>query len=88
VVDVALLLDAHHPGTLPAPLPGATPVTGHPGVVNEQSGIFGDVTGRRVGDAWLVAESSSHLSLRTSALPQRLAVLDALRTCVRLNGRC
>jgi hypothetical protein len=87
-VDVALLLDAHHPGTLPAPLPGATPVPGHPGVVNEQSGIFGDITGRRVGDAWLVVESSSRLALRTSALPQRLAVLDALRSCVRLNGRC
>ncbi|HEV3322760.1 MAG TPA: hypothetical protein VG147_11315 [Solirubrobacteraceae bacterium] len=87
-VDVALLLDAHHPGTLPAPLPGATPVAGHPGVVNEQSGIFGDITGRRVGDAWLVVESSGRLALRTSALPQRLAVLDALRTCVRLHGRC
>ncbi|MFZ1924725.1 MAG: hypothetical protein WAU42_01145 [Solirubrobacteraceae bacterium] len=87
-IDVALLLDAHHPGTLPAPLPGATPVPGHPGVVNEQSGIFRDITGRRVGDAWLVVESSNRLALRTSALPQRLAVLDALRTCVRLNGRC
>jgi hypothetical protein len=87
-MDVALLLDAHHPGTLPAPLPGATPVAGHPGVVNEQSGIFGDITGRRVDDAWLVVESSSRLALRTSALPQRLAVLDAVRACVRLNGRC
>jgi hypothetical protein len=87
-MDVALLLDAHHPGTFPAPLPGATPVARHPGVVNEQSGIFGDITGRRVGDAWLVVESSSRLALRTSALPQRLAVLDALRPCVRLNGRC
>jgi hypothetical protein len=86
--DVALLLDAHHPGTLPAPLPGATPVAGHPGVVNEQSGIFGDITGRRVGDAWLVVESSSRLALRTSGLSQRLAVLGALRTCVRLNGHC
>jgi hypothetical protein len=87
-VDVALLLDARHPGTSPAPLPGATPVAGHPGVVNEQSGIFGDITARRVGDAWLVVESSSRLALRTSALPQRLAVLEALHTCVRLDGRC
>src|ERR1700722_15190773 len=86
--DVALLLDAHHPGTLPAPLPGASPVAGHPGVVNEQSGIFGDITARRVGDAWLVVESSSRLALHTSALPQRLAVLDELRTCVRINRRC
>jgi hypothetical protein len=86
--DVALLLDAHHPGISPAPLPGATPVAGHPGVVNEQGGIFGDITGRRVGDAWLVVESRSRLALRTSALAQRLAMLDALRTCVRLNGRC
>jgi hypothetical protein len=33
-------------------------------------------------------ESRSRLALRTSALAQRLAMLDALRTCVRLNGRC
>jgi RNA polymerase sigma factor (sigma-70 family) len=69
--DVALPLDAHHPGTLPAPLPGATPVAGRAVVVNEQSGIFGDITGRRVGHAWLVVESSSRFALRAGALPQR-----------------
>jgi hypothetical protein len=41
-----------------------------------------------VGDAWLVVQSSSPLALRASALAQRLSVLDALRACVRLNGRC
>jgi hypothetical protein len=88
-LDAALLLDAHHPGALPAPLPGSTPVPGHPGVVQEGSGgIFGDITGRRVGDAWLVVESSSRLAQRTSGLPQRLEVLDALRPCVRIAGRC
>jgi hypothetical protein len=44
----------------------------------EQSRIFGHITGRRGGDAWLVVESGSRLALRTSALAQRLAVLDAL----------
>jgi hypothetical protein len=88
-LDAALLLDAHHPGVLPAPLPGSTPVPGHPGVVEEESGgIFGDITARRVGDAWLVVESSSRLAPRTSSLAQRLEVLDALRTCVRIAGRC
>ncbi len=90
-LDAALLLDAHHPGALPAPLPGSSPVPGHPGVVEEESGgIFGDITARRVGDAWLVVESSSsgRLAERTSGLPQRLEVLDALRACVRIAGRC
>ncbi len=87
-LDAALLLDAHRPGVLPAPLPGSTPVPGHAGVVDEKSGIFGDITGRRVGDAWLVVESSSRLALRTSGLAQRLEVLDALRSCVRIAGRC
>ncbi len=88
-LDAALLLDAHHPGALPAPLPGSTPVPGYPGVVEEGSGgIFGDITGRRVGDAWLVVESSSRLAMRTSGLAQRLEVLDALRPCVRIAGRC
>jgi hypothetical protein len=87
-LDAALLLDAHHPGALPAPLPGATSVPGHPGVVEEESGIFGDITGRRVGDAWLVVESSNRLALRSSGLAQRLKLLDALRPCVRIAGRC
>jgi hypothetical protein len=90
-LDAALLLDAHHPGALPAPLPGSTPVPGHPGVVEETSGgIFGGITGRRVGDAWLVVESTSpsRLAERTSDLAQRLEVLDALRSCVRIAGRC
>ena len=92
-LDAALLLDAHHPGAPPAPLPGSTPVPGHPGVVQEEEGgIFGSITGRRVGNAWLVVESSSRLRSRlvqrTSGLPQRLEVLDALRACVRIAGRC
>jgi hypothetical protein len=92
-LDAALLLDAHHPGAAPAPLPGSTPVPGHPGVVQEEEGgIFGSITGRRVGNAWLVVESGSslgsHLVQRTSGLPQRLEVLDALRACVRIAGRC
>jgi hypothetical protein len=88
-LDAALLLDAHHPGSLPAPLPGSTPVPGHPGVVEEKSGgLFGDITARRVGDAWLVVESSSRLAPHMSDLAQRLDVLDGLRTCVRIAGRC
>jgi hypothetical protein len=88
-LDAALLLDAHHPGALPAPLPGSTPVRGYPGMVQEEDGgIFGDITGRRVGDAWLVVESSSRLAQRTSSLAQRLEVLHALRACVRIAGRC
>ena len=79
LMDTAILLDAHHPGSRPAPLPNATPVPGHPGVVNEAGLNFGSITGRRVGDAWLVVEATSPLALR-------LAILDQLGTCVRLAG--
>ena len=79
LMDAAILLDARHPGSRPAPLPNATPVPGHPGVVNETGLDFGSITGRRVGNTWLVVESTSPPALR-------LAVLDHLGTCIRPSG--
>jgi hypothetical protein len=97
----AILLDAKHPGTTPAPLPDATPVPGHPQTFNEP-GITPptsttltpqgrpttphrphpgplSITGRRIGNAWLVVQSDGTLA-------QRLTVLDRLGICVRLTG--
>jgi hypothetical protein len=72
-LDSAVLLDARRPGLTLGPLPGASPVAGHPGVVNVALGALpGDLTARHIGNAWLVVEGGA-------SLVQRLQVLDALR---------
>ena len=87
----AILLDAQDPGSRPAPLPDARLVPGHPQTYNELairpppnthslrvSNL--SITGRRIGDAWLVVQSGGTLA-------QRLAILDRLGACVRITGR-
>jgi hypothetical protein len=72
-LEAAVLVNAQHPGRPVGPIPGATRVPGHPGVVNVVLGNPpGDITARRVGNAWLVVEGARNLA-------QRLRVLDALR---------
>jgi hypothetical protein len=72
-LDAAILLDAREPGRALGPIPGAGPVAGHPGLVDVALGSPpGDLTARRVGNAWLVVEGGSGLA-------QRLEVLGALR---------
>jgi hypothetical protein len=69
----AVLVDAKHPGRAPGSIPGAHPVRGHLGTVNLPAGSFpGALTGRRVGQAWLVVQGGA-------SLRQRLRVLEALR---------
>jgi hypothetical protein len=95
-IQAAILLDAQHPGTPPAPLPDSTQITRQPQTLNEAAirgsgtqfvpqAVAGSgtpfITGRRVGNAWLVVES-------TSPLAQRLAVLNRLGTCVSTAGTC
>jgi len=78
----AILLDSQHPGTKPELLPDSHPVAGNPAAVNEpdtQSGPIHPITARRVGDAWLVVESSAPLT-------DRLRVLNRLTTCIRVAG--
>lgn len=71
-LDAAVLLDAAQPGQLLGPIPGARPVTGHPGVVNLAAGQFpGSITAKQIGRAWLVAEGGA-------SLRQRLRVLEAI----------
>ena len=72
-----MVLDAVHPGVAPEPLPGMTPVAGHPGV--EQSRLEGlALVARRVPGAWLLVESGRELG-------QRLALLADLRGSVHLR---
>jgi hypothetical protein len=81
-MQAAILLDAQHPGSAPAPLPDAKVVSRNPTVVNEPAGISNGtsnfITARRLGDAWFLVESSSTLAAR-------LAALHTLSACVSLT---
>jgi hypothetical protein len=66
---VGVLLDARRPGQGIDPLPGARPVSGHPGTVDFQSA---GLSAQRIGNAWLVVKGGSGSA-------QRLRVLRALR---------
>jgi hypothetical protein len=83
--QVALLVNAHHPGQLPAPLWGATPVPGHPGIVElkppHQFGFNIDtgapMFARRVSNAWLVIAGRPAIPPAPSAA-QRIQILDSI----------
>jgi hypothetical protein len=87
LVEAAIVLNARDPAEPLGPLPGATPVAGHPGIVNEpaqksDAKLGPDasaVTARRVGNGWVIVESAGSLS-------SRINILDHLETCVRLTG--
>jgi hypothetical protein len=84
-VQAAVLLDARHPGRLPALLPDSQALRAQPETVNEpQRSVQQPITARRIGDAWLVVESVARDG--SSSLGERLAVLDKLSVCVRLHG--
>jgi hypothetical protein len=76
-LDAAILLDASHPGTAPAPIPGLTAVTGEPGYFNGPGDFKGELTAARRGDGWLVVAGGK-------SLEQRLEVLRHLTASVRL----
>jgi hypothetical protein len=73
----AVLLDAAHPGAMPLPLPGMTPVLGHPGVF-EAPGPEERVA-RRIPGAWLVVEEEDEIGLRVP-----IELLQDLRATIRL----
>jgi hypothetical protein len=84
-VQAAVLLDARRPGRLPARLPDSVTVRSQPDTLDEpERSTQQPITGRRIGDAWLVVESMSRQG--SSTLGERLAVLDKLTACVRLHG--
>lgn len=71
-LEVAVLLDAQHPGKTLGPIPGAHTVRGHSQTVNVPAGSFpGALTALKVGDAWLAVQGGASLA-------QRLRVLRAL----------
>jgi hypothetical protein len=76
-LDAAILLDAAHPGTRPAAIPGLTPVRGEHGYFNGPGDFEGELTATRVGNAWLVVAGGSGLA-------QRMQVLHHLTPTVKL----
>jgi hypothetical protein len=83
-IQAAILLDAQHPGAAPAALPNSTAIRRRPETLSEpaiQGAGTQYITGRRIGNAWLVVETAG-------PVPQRLGVLDHLNACVHINGGC
>jgi hypothetical protein len=76
-LDVAMLLDAAHPGTLPAAIPGLEPVSGARGFFDGPGAFQGDITATRRGATWLVVAGGSGPA-------QRIRVLRHLSATVRL----
>ncbi len=74
-LETAILLDAQHPGSPPAAIPGMHAVPGAPGVYEARGAFDGDLTARRQGNAWLVVAGGS-------GLEQRLEVLRHLTTTI------
>ena len=68
-LTAAVLVNAQHPGAAPGPLPGATPVASATGTVDSPGS---SLSGRRIGNAWLVVSGGSGTA-------QRLRVLTALQ---------
>ncbi len=74
-----VLLDAANPGSLPAGIPGLSPVPGVPGVYSGESGFYGgpgELTARRSGGAWVAVEGAE--------APERIQLLEDLSATVEL----
>jgi hypothetical protein len=74
-LDVAVLLDARHPGSTPGEIPGMKPVAGAAGVFEAPGDWHGDITAARRANAWLVVAGGSGPA-------QRLEVLHHLATSI------
>jgi hypothetical protein len=76
-LDAAILLDAAHPGTTPAAIPGLVPVRGATGLFNGPGDFKGELTATRLGNAWLVVAGGRSLA-------QRIEVLSHLAATIKL----
>ncbi len=76
-LETAILLDAQHPGSEPAPIPGMKAVPRAPGLFNAPGDWQGEITAVHRGRAWLVVAGGSGLA-------QRIAVLRHLGATIHL----
>jgi len=73
-----VLLDAAHPGTAPAMIPGLEPVPGAPGIYGGNSGYYGGPTNliaRRAGEGWVAVQGAGPAE-RTQLLEELSATID------------
>jgi hypothetical protein len=75
-LEAGVILDATHPGSIPAPLPNMKPVPGHTGVFQAQ-GPNSEMVAQRIHRAWLLLEGGT-------GLQQRVTVLKHLHAKIRL----
>jgi hypothetical protein len=86
MLQVAILLNAYHPGQPPAPPWGSSPLPGHRGVTEIKPPsrfTFNVDTGapwlaRRIGNAWIIVAGRPGLPPAPTTA-QRLKVLDSIR---------
>ncbi len=76
-LDAAVLLDAAHPGSPPAAIPGLDPVPGHAGFFNGPGDFKGELTATRRGETWLVVAGGSGLAQRLRVLSHLSATISA-----------
>lgn len=76
-LETAILLDAQHPGSEPAPIPGMKAVFKAPGLFNAPGDWHGEITVVHRGRAWLVVAGGSGLA-------QRIVVLRHLSATIHL----
>ena len=63
-LDAAVLLDAAHPGSPPAAIPGLDPVPGHAGFFNGPGDFKGELSATGRGETWRVVAGGSGLTQR------------------------
>ncbi len=82
-LESAILLDAQHPGSAPAAIPGMTPVAGAPGLFNAPGGFDGEITAVRQPNRWLVVAGGSGLDAtdRCAAAPEDERRAGLARCC-------
>ena len=80
-LSATVLLDAAHPGSTPAPLPGMKPLPNHLGIVKAPSSD-GDMVARRISGAWLLVKENGEEG--SSGLRLSLTLLEHLRTTINL----
>jgi len=79
-LDAAILLDAAHPGSPPAAIPGLSAVRGARGLLDGSGAFAGDITARRAGNAWLVVAGGDGLAQRLEVLRHLIPTISLPRT--------